>query len=209
MYTPPAFRLEDPALVDLVAAAAPFAILVAADPDGTPQIAHLPLLAVRDGDSLTVRGHVARANPMAALIEAGSTATAVFTGPNAYVTPDWYDGPDQVPTWNYLAVHATGRLRPVSDPAAVTAMLADLSGAHEAGLAPKAPWTIDKMDPGKLGRMLKGITAFDLPVERLEGKAKLSQNKAPGDRERVMQAMRALQRPAPSAVADWMARLSG
>src|SRR3546814_1620967 len=105
----------------------PFAILAAATGPGAVEITHLPILVDRDGEVVTLRGHVARANPMARLIadstpQAPLHATAVFAGPQAYVSPDWYETENQVPTWNYLAVHASGALEHVADPVAFEAL---------------------------------------------------------------------------------------
>ncbi len=204
MYTPPAFRLDDPETMHAVMRDHPFAILVAHHA-GDTQIAHLPLMADGHGDTPVIRGHVARANPMVEMIEAGAPATAVFTGPHAYISPDWYAAADQVPTWNYAAVHASGTLRPVTGTEPMTGLLADLSAQHEVPLAPKQPWTHHKMTPGRMERMMKGILAFELPVERLEGKAKMSQNKGPADRERAIESLRARGGPGDLATAAWMA----
>lgn len=214
MYIPPAFRLDDRTVALELMRAHPFAMLVAATGPGAVEITHLPILVDVDGEALTLRGHVSKANPMAGLI-AGSTAaapvraTVVFSGPQAYVSPDWYQAENQVPTWNYMAVHASGSLVQVADPAAFEALLADLSAEHEAVLAPKRPWTMGKMVPGTVGRMMKGITGFRMTVERLEAKAKLSQNKNAADRGGVVAALDALERPDTAATAAWMRRLGG
>lgn len=211
MYMPPAFRLDDRAAALEVMRAHPFVVLIAATGPGAVEITHLPILVDSAGDALVLRGHVSKANPMAGLI-AGSTAvraTAVFSGPQAYVSPDWYQTENQVPTWNYVAVHATGTLAHVDDPVAVEALLADLSAEHEAVLAPKRPWTMGKMVPGTVARMMKGITAFRMTVDLLEAKAKLSQNKNAADRGGVVAALDALGRPDTVATAAWMRRLGG
>lgn len=217
MYIPPAFRLADHAAALEVMRRHPFALLVLATGAGETEIAHLPLLIDIDGEGegavLWVRGHVAKANPVARLVAGSSTdapvrATAVFTGPNAYVSPDWYAAEHQVPTWNYLAVHASGPLTAIDAPDAVDAVLADLSAVHEAALAPKRPWTLDKMPGGLIERMRKGLTAFRFPVDRLEPKAKLSQNKGAADRGGVVAALDARGGDA-AATAAWMRRLAG
>lgn len=214
MYIPPAFRLDDRAAALEVMRAHPFALLVVATARGELEITHLPILVDGNGGTPVLHGHVSKANPVAALI-AGSTAadpvraTAVFSGPNAYVSPDWYESENQVPTWNYVAVHASGALAHVAEPDEVERLLADLSAAHEAALAPKRPWTMGKMAPGTVGRMLKGITAFRLQVDRLEAKAKLSQNKGVADRGGVVAALDALAGSDATATAAWMRRLGG
>jgi len=222
MYIPPAFRLDDRAAALETMRDNPFALLVVATARGELEITHLPVLLDvdegGDGEALALRGHVSKANPAAGLI-AGATdaaaageparATVVFSGPNAYVSPDWYQAENQVPTWNYVAVHASGPLQPIAEPAEVERLLADLSAVHEAALAPKKPWTLGKMAPGLLERMMKGIVAFRLPVDRLEAKAKLSQNKGEADRGGVVAALEALGGPDTVATAGWMRRVAG
>lgn len=180
MYIPPAFRLDDRDATLAVMRDNAFAVLVAHTAEGI-EITHLPLMVETRGDDVVIRGHVARANPIVALIESGAEATAVFTGPHAYISPDWYASEDQVPTWNYMAVHASGRFKAVTAAGDTTDLLADLSTEHEAPLAPKRPWSHHKMRDGLMARMIKGVLAFELPVERLEAKAKMSQNKKPAD----------------------------
>lgn len=141
--------------------------------DGRPLVAHAPVLLTGGG----LRFHLSRANALAAALERSRHALAVVTGPQTYVSPDWYGVADQVPTWNYLSVEIEGPLRVLgADDAAV--LLDDLSAAFEARLAPKPPWTRAKMSPGRFAAMLAGITAFEMTVERLEGVRKLSQNKS-------------------------------
>lgn len=189
MYTPPAFRLDDRSTVLTVMREHAFAVLVAHSGDAV-EIVHLPLLVEERGETLVIRGHVAKANPVCALILSGAAATAVFSGPHAYISPDWYVSEDQVPTWNYVAVHAGGRLTAIEDPAPTIALLADLSAENEAPLTPKAPWTHGKMRDGLMDRMIKGVLAFELPVDRLEAKAKLSQNKKPADIDGAVRGLR-------------------
>lgn len=205
MYTPPAFRLDDRDAALAIMRENAFAVLVAHH-DGAVEITHLPLMVAPRGDGLVIRGHVARANPIVASIEAGAAATAVFSGPHAYISPDWYASEDQVPTWNYVAVHASGRLVPVTGAEATIGTLADLSAEHEAPLAPKTPWTHGKMRDGLMARMIKGVLAFELPVERLETKAKMSQNKTPEDIDGAVAGLRGRGGPGDLATAAWMAR---
>lgn len=203
MYTPPAFRLDDRDAALAVMRENGFAILVAHCDDAL-EITHLPLLVEARADALTIRGHVAKANPVVALIEAGAAATAVFSGPHAYISPDWYASEDQVPTWNYVAVHASGHLRATVATDATTGLLADLSAEHESALAPKRPWTHDKMRDGLMARMMKGVVAFELPVDRLEAKSKMSQNKKPEDIAGAADALRARGGAGDVAVAEIM-----
>jgi transcriptional regulator len=135
-----------------------------------------------------LRGHVARANPHSALIDS-KRQTVVFTGPNAYVSPDWYADPEQVPTWNYLAVHVEGIARVIPDAAGVDAVLEELSDEHEGrrrDLEDGQFWKLSKLPAEKLASLRKALVAFEISIERLEFKAKLSQNKDAADFANVM-----------------------
>jgi transcriptional regulator len=136
-----------------------------------PMVVHAPVI-VAAPDRL--RFHVSRGNRAAAL--EGKRAIVSCLGPDAYVSPDWYGSPDQVPTWNYLAVEAEGPLRRL-DEAELAQLLDDLSAAHEARLAPKRAWTRAKMTPGRFQAMLKAIAGYELAIEELRGTRKLGQHK--------------------------------
>ncbi|HEY5710454.1 MAG TPA: FMN-binding negative transcriptional regulator [Allosphingosinicella sp.] len=142
-----------------------------------PLVAHAPVVAASPD---RLRFHLARGNRAAASLD-GRRAILSFLGPDAYVSPDWYGTPDQVPTWNYLAVEAEGTLRRL-DEAELATLLDDLGAAHERRLAPKLPWTRDKMSPGRFEAMLKAITGFELEIEELRGTRKLGQHKAEAER---------------------------
>jgi transcriptional regulator len=165
----------------------PFATIAAA-PDGLPRVAHTPVIARRTETGLVLDFHVSRVNALAGFLEAGFPALAVSLGAEAYVSPDWYESADQVPSWNYAAVEAQG---PVSalDGAGLVALLDDLSILEEGRLAPKPPWTRGKMSPGRFEAMLRGIVGARMTVERLEGTAKLSQNKSAADQAGVIEAL--------------------
>jgi len=141
-----------------------------------PRLVHAPVI-VAAPDRL--RFHVSRANRAGAL--AGKRAIVSCLGPDAYISPDWYGTPDQVPTWNYLSVEAEGSLRLLAEDE-LAALLEALSAAHEARLAPKPPWTRAKMAPGRFEAMLKAIVGYELAIEELRGTRKLGQNK-PGQVE--------------------------
>jgi transcriptional regulator len=168
--------------------------------DGRPLVAHAPVLLA--GERL--RFHLSRANPLAAALEAQPHALAVVTGPQAYVSPDWYGLADQVPTWNYLSAEIEGPLRRLDDTEAA-ALLDDLSAVFEARLAPKPAWTRGKMSPGRFEAMLGGITAFEMTVERLEGVRKLGQNKPVAAQTALAEALAAVGGESASA----LARLTG
>jgi transcriptional regulator len=142
-----------------------------------PALVHAPVV-VAAPDRLLF--HVSRGNRAAAM--EGKRAIVSCLGPDAYVSPDWYGSPDQVPTWNYLAVEAEGMLRRLDEPE-LAALLDALSAAHEARLAPKPAWTRAKMSSGRFEAMLKAIVGFELGIEALRGTRKLGQNKP--EKERI------------------------
>ncbi len=172
MHPASAFRETDAERLATLIARVGLAVIVGVA-DGRPLVAHAPVL-LADG---RLRFHLSRSNALTAALERSLHALAVVTGPQTYVSPDWYGVPDQVPTWNYLSAEIEGPLR-MLDAGDATALLDDLSAAFEARLAPKPPWTRAKMSPGRFEAMLAGITAFEMTVERLEGVRKLSQNKS-------------------------------
>ena len=137
-----------------------------------PAAFHVPVV-VAGADR--IRFHVSRSNRGAAGLD-GAPLLLSCTGPDSYVSPDWYGTEEQVPTWNYVAVEAEGPARPLSD-AELAALLDALSAAHEARLAPKPPWTRDKMSPGRFEAMLKAIVGYEIEIEALRGTRKLGQNK--------------------------------
>ena len=137
---------------------------------------------------LSIDFHLSRNNAMVPLIAAGAEAVVISLGPQSYISPDWYVGADQVPTWNYLSVEAHGTLGPMTEPELVT-LLDDLSAVEETRLAPKPVWTRDKMSPGRFEAMLGGIVGARLTVSKLQGTTKLSQNKTAEDRAGVIAAL--------------------
>jgi transcriptional regulator len=172
MHPAAAFHDSDSARLAVLVAKVGLAVIVGVAADGRPQVAHAPVL-LEEG---RLRFHLSRANPLAATLAARLRALAVVTGPQAYVSPDWYGLADQVPTWNYLSAEIEGPLR-VLNASETTGLLDALSAAFEAPLAPKPAWTRAKLGPGRFEAMLAAIIGFELAVERLEGARKLSQNK--------------------------------
>jgi transcriptional regulator len=171
--------------------------------DGATDAAHIPFVLDRvapvgaptnesAGAFGRLRGHFARPNPIWRAFDGAAEALAVFSGPDAYISPDWYVSPHQVPTWNYIAVHASGRPKVLDDAGEVRRVLDDLSARNEGRIAGKKPWTTDKLPAEVYDRMIKGIVAFEMPIARIEGKWKLNQNRAPADREGVIAALEAL-----------------
>jgi transcriptional regulator len=188
MHPAKSFRIEDRAtLLDFVRSH-PFATIAAAV-GGRPFTAQAPVV-VRELDfgEVALDFHLSRANALAPYVVQGFRAVALATGPDAYVSPDWYGSDDQVPTWNYVSAEAEGLVAPLGD-AEFVALLDDLSAHEEARLSPKTPWTRDKMSPGRFETMMRGIIGCRLTVEGLEGTFKLSQNKSAAERAGVVAAL--------------------
>lgn len=174
------FRVEDRAVLLGFIAAHPF-VTFAASVGGRPFVAQSPVV-IRDLDGeIALDFHLSRGNLLTPHLTQGFRAIALATGLDAYISPDWYESADQVPTWNYQSVEAEGSVAPLNDEELI-ALLDDLSAQEEARLLPKTPWTRGKMKPGKFESMLRGIQGGRLFVERLEGAFKLSQNKNDADR---------------------------
>ena len=175
------------------------------DDAGAPFATHLPFL-VDDarGPRGTLRGHVARANPHWRYVAAGRPTLVVFSGAHAYVSPSWYANHPAVPTWNYVAVHATGTGALVEDPARVRTLLTDLVRVYEGAERPVA-WSLESLPADYVDGMQRGIVAFEIPIATLEGKAKLSQNRSAEDQARTREALAATDDPLARAVAALMA----
>lgn len=188
MHPNPAFR-QSPREQNLAFARdRGFGVLTINGPDG-PLAAHVPFLL--NDDASFAELHLARSNPIAraALPAAGLIAVS---GPDAYISPDWYgphaEVPDQVPTWNYVAVHLRGTLEPLPDDA-MRAHVDALSAEHETRIADKRPWTSAKMSEGAMPRMMRMILPFRFHVVSVEGTWKLNQNKTPEIRARAAEAL--------------------
>ena len=204
MYVPKHFEVTDTAWCHALMRAQSFALMITADDTGAPFATHLPILVdERRGPLGTLRGHVARANPHWRHLAAGRPTLVVFSGAHAYVSPSWYATHPAVPTWNYVAVHASGTGALVEDAEQVRALLADLVHVYESP-GPEA-WSFEALPADYVAGMRRGIVAFEIPIARLEGKAKLSQNRDAVDRGRTREALAASVDPVARAVAALMA----
>ena len=204
MYVPKHFEVTDTAWCHALIRAQSFALMITADDTGAPFATHLPILVdERRGPLGTLRGHVARANPHWRHLAAGRPTLVVFSGAHAYVSPSWYATHPAVPTWNYVAVHASGTGALVEDAEQVRALLADLVHGYESP-GPEA-WSFEALPADYVAGMQRGIVAFEIPVARREGKAKLSQNRDAVDRGRTREALAASDDPVARAVAALMA----
>ena len=201
MYVPPLFKQSDLAVLHDAMRTAGLATLVSLGPDGLIA-SHVPmLLDAEAGPYGTLIGHLAKANPQARQAPIGE-AMAIFQGPDAYITPSWYETKREtgkvVPTWNYVAIHAYGPLELFEDAEPLLEVVTRLTNRHE-GARP-APWAVDDAPEDFIRAQLKGIVGFRLAVTRLDGKWKMSQNRTPADRAGVVEGLRAEGRGAVAAL---------
>lgn len=179
MYIPRSFAESDVATLYQFMRENNFAALLTQH-EGRLTASHLPFLI--DTERGVLKAHLARANDQWKSFD-GQEALVIFQGPHAYISPTWYATHPSVPTWNYTAVHVYGAPYVVDDEEAIRRLLRELVDNHERGRQPE--WTMD-LPEEYLQKMLQGIVAFELPIERLEGKYKLSQNRSEVDQEQVI-----------------------
>lgn len=183
MYIPTHFDEADKARIATLVRDFGFATLISTSPEG-PQVTHAPLQM--DAVRHVLIGHIARANPHAAALQNGASALAIFHGPHSYISPTWYLDENarvpNVPTWNYAAVHISGVVTRIDDAVAKWEIVRDLAAQYEAGSA--SPWDPRGLDAheGKLG----AIVGFEIAIEKIEAKLKLSQNRSVRDQENVI-----------------------
>jgi transcriptional regulator len=200
MYVHPAFK-ADPTAAETLLSERGFGTFIVQSDEG-PVASHLPFIHHPSDTGGSIELHVARPNPIHELILAQPRVLLACTGPDAYMSPDWYGSPNQVPTWNYVAVHAAGRAR-LMDPADLPAHLERLSARFE-GWLPKQPWTAAGLDPHRFAAMLNAIVGIVVDLDKVEGQWKLGQHKGRDDHEGAVAGLRAYDDPAGRAVADLM-----
>ena len=186
MYNPPHFAVDDIGPMLALINLSSFATLLTTEGDDV-QVSHAPLILGDDEGEPYLIGHLAKANPQWKLFTGAQKATAIFHGPHAYISPSWYETQKSVPTWNYAAVHVTGSPRYIDNPEKTRFVVEKLSEYFEAGF--DQPWTLDKAPADFIERQLKGIVAFEMPIEHIEGKFKLSQNRSDEDRAGVIKGL--------------------
>jgi transcriptional regulator len=187
MYNPPHFKEDRVPVLHEAIRRAGLATLVTSGPDGLVAN-HVPLLLDAEPAPYgALHGHLARGNPQWRNAPDGE-ALAIFLGPDAYVTPSWYPTKRAtgkvVPTWNYVAIHAYGKLSFFDDPDLLLALVTRLTRRHETARA--APWSVSDAPDDYVRGQLKGIIGFAMPITRLEGKWKMSQNRPAEDRAGVV-----------------------
>ena len=186
MYVPSHFRVEDPAKIAAFMGRYSFATFITND--GTaPFASHLPMLFTPEkGGQGVLLAHMARANSQWQHFAAGREALAIFHGPHTYISPSWYKTDLAVPTWNYAVVHAYGVPRIFNERERILSLMRETISAYESSFA--QPW------PGELpedyrDKMIQGIVAFEMPVNRVEAKFKLGQNRPAADSQSVFEAL--------------------
>jgi transcriptional regulator len=204
MYVPAHFDASEPAFCHEVIRAYPFAPITTVTAAGDLLASHLPFLLDEDRGALgTLLGHVARNSPHHDELARGTRSLVAFTGPHAYVSPTWYETHPAVPTWNYCVVHAYGVARMI-DEAATRTYLARLAQHFEG--ASETAWRFDALPPDYQSKMVRGLIAFEIEIERLEGKAKFTQNRSATDIANVIAALEASDDRDHVELARWMHR---
>lgn len=191
MYLPKHFEVTDPEILADLIEKYPLAMLIGSIGD-TMEINHLPLMLSKDRSRLF--GHVAKANPLLKIAEqAVPNLTAVFNGPNAYVTPSWYltkkETGKVVPTWNYAVVHAQGKISVIQDTSWLHGHVTQMTNTHEPTY--QSLWKVDDAPDEYIQMMLNAIVGIEIEITSLVGKFKLSQNRPAQDYEAVLNELRA------------------
>ena len=188
MYVPKPFQVDDHDALCAAIRTHPFGLLTSPGPDGVPAATHVPFL-LTDGAPMTLVTHLARANPQARALQAGPQVRVVFSGPHGYVSPTWYANPAQVPTWNYVAVHAIGRATITEAADRLQQIVTNLARDYEG--AGDAAWSFHRLPESLQAGLLRSIIGVEITVDRLIGAWKLSQNKSTDDRTGVIAALEA------------------
>lgn len=216
MYLPAHFRQPDQATIHRLMLESPLATLVNLR-EGEIEANHLPMLPVFDGDAITLRFHVARANPVWRDVGGGDLrgenaagdveALAIFQGPDTYVSPSWYASKAEdgkvVPTWNYVVVHAYGRLSAFDDKEWLRAFLPEFTDRHEARF--EKSWKVSDAPPDYLDQRMQAIVGMELSVTRLMAKWKVSQNQSAVNRASLVSGLDGCDQPGARAIAQVLA----
>jgi transcriptional regulator len=192
MYLPTQFKEESVPAMHAAIRAARIGTLVTMGEDGM-EASHVPMLVDPEPAPYgTLRGHVSKGNPQWRRTKADVPALAMFLGPNAYITPAWYETKRQtgkvVPTWNYATVHVWGRPRVVNDNAWLRRQLDDLTASREKSR--DAPWAVDDAPADFVAMQMRAIVGVEILISRIEGKWKMSQNRPEADRAGVIEGFR-------------------
>ena len=187
MYVPRHFAEDDPETLSSFIDQRGVGTLVSHGVNGLT-VGEVPLLLQPGTDRLW--GHLARPNPQLQDLASGEEVLVNFLGPTGYVSPNWYSDPGMVPTWNFVSVQVRGTPTVHDDAEVVLDIVKRLSAKHEADF--DTPWTIEKMDPDMLEKMLGVIVGFSIDIIEIRGKYKLSQNRSAADRRSVVEGLSSL-----------------
>jgi transcriptional regulator len=197
MYIPPHFRQHNHEAAIAFMKRYPFAVIVSSV-EGVPVATHLPFHIIEEGDKLILTAHFAKANPQWKTLD---NALVIFSGPHAYISPGLYEKQENVPTWNYIAVHAYGKVQLVTDNDEGFAILESMMQQSEPAYLEQ--WA--SLSPDYKMRLFKGIMPFRLYVERIDAKEKLSQNKTGIERGNIIDALSVQGDSAAQDIATYMA----
>ena len=179
MYVPVSFGVSDLGILDAFIRRYAFATLVTSSSGGLIA-SHIPIMLRRNEGSGSLIGHVARANDHWRELGGSQDSLAIFHGPHAYVSPTWYATSPAVPTWNYAVVHVCGKPNVSTDPDFTKTAITDLVAEYESSR--DKPWRAADLAPDLFDKLVGAIVAFEMPIEKIEGKFKLGQNRSPEDR---------------------------
>jgi len=202
MYIPAAFRVSEEATILSFIERYDFSTIVTSSASDGMVATHLPVLVKRDGDRVVLQGHVARANEHWRGFDGRTPALAIFHGPHGYVSPTWYATSPAVPTWNYAVVHLYGRPVVTEDRHAVSRILEALVKKYESR-RPR-PYRTGELTRAFYDEMVARIVAFEMPVEKIEAKFKLGQNRSREDREGAVNGLMAEGSPDAATLAAFM-----
>ncbi|OQR88921.1 transcriptional regulator [Thraustotheca clavata] len=208
MYTPSAFREDNMERIHEIITSHPFATLIVPQLDNKPPlISHVPLLHDKEANAL--HGHVAKVNAIGK-IDGLLKAVAIFHGPNAYVSPSWYEtkklNGKVVPTWNYISVHVHGELSIIKEREWIIENVSSLSGIHERDM--EHPWKTTDAPKEYIDLLAKSIVGIQVKIDSIESQFKLSQNKKAGDFFGVMNGMHSTPKhDGGKEIAAWMERV--
>jgi transcriptional regulator len=206
MYLPSHFKQPDPEVIRRLIRDAPMATLVTTSA-GAIEANHVPMLLVADAEPMRLRFHVARANSVWRETDAATDVLAIFQGPDTYISPSWYASKAEhgkvVPTWNYVVVHAYGKLEVHDDKEWLRAFLPSLTDTHEARF--DAPWQVTDAPADYVDKMMGAIVGMEIEVTRVVAKWKLGQNQPAANQATLLTGLRQADQPGAQAVADLLA----
>jgi transcriptional regulator len=202
MYIPSSFRVADEPTIFSFIERYDFSTIVTSSASNGIVATHVPVLVKRDGDRVVLQGHVARANGHWRDFDGRTQALAIFQGPHGYVSPTWYTTGPAVPTWNYAVVHIYGRPLATEDRQVASSILEALVRKYESHRS--RPYRTEELAGNFYEQMVSRIVAFEMPVEKVESKFKLGQNRSKEDREATLNGLMAEGSPGAAALAAFM-----